>query len=196
MNPLKLQPVSLDRMVRAVEKVRERLLRTVAALETAGVPYAVVGGNAVAAWVSRVDESAVRNTQDVDILVRREDFERARIALEAAGFVHGSTMDVEFFLDGPDANVRDAVHVLMAGEKVKPEYESPTPDVDQSHRGDEFRVIELQPLVEMKLNSWRDKDRVHLRDLMELGLVDSSWPNHFSARLGDRLQELFDNPDG
>ena len=37
----------LDRMERAVAKVRERLLRATAALNRAGVPYAVVGGNAV-----------------------------------------------------------------------------------------------------------------------------------------------------
>ena len=59
---------SLERMVNAVEKVRQRLLRAAEALETAKVRYAVAGGNAVALWVSRVDESAVRNTQDVDIL--------------------------------------------------------------------------------------------------------------------------------
>ena len=63
--------VSWERMIRAVEKVRDRLRRAVAALKKAGVPYAVAGGNAVAAWVSRVDEAAVRNTQDVDILLRR-----------------------------------------------------------------------------------------------------------------------------
>ena len=80
-----LPPASLDRMVRAVEKVRERLLRTAAILEAAKIPYAVIGGNAVAAWVSRVDEAAVRNTQDVDILLRREDFPAAREAMEAAG---------------------------------------------------------------------------------------------------------------
>lgn len=85
MGDIELGPVSLDRMVRAVEKVRERLLRSTAALDRAGVLYAVVGGNAVAAWVSRVDEAAVRNTQDVDILLRRGDFERAKTALEAAG---------------------------------------------------------------------------------------------------------------
>lgn len=55
-------PVSCERMVRAVEKVCERLLRATGALEKAGIPYAVIGGNAVAARVSRVDESAVRNT--------------------------------------------------------------------------------------------------------------------------------------
>ena len=53
--------ISLDRMVRAVEKVRERLQRVSAALNEAGIDYAVAGGNAVAAWVSRVDEAAVRN---------------------------------------------------------------------------------------------------------------------------------------
>jgi hypothetical protein len=97
-----MQPFSLDRMVRAVEKVRERLLRASAALEQAGVPYAVVGGNAVAAWVSRIDEAAVRNTQDVDLLIRREDFERAKSTLEAAGFIHVQVLGIECFLDGPE----------------------------------------------------------------------------------------------
>src|SRR5208283_53872 len=91
-----LGEVSLERMVRAVEKVRIRLLRAATALEQAKVPYAVVGGNAVAAWVSRVDESAVRNTQDVDILLRRADLPAARQALEQAGFVyrHAAGMDM------------------------------------------------------------------------------------------------------
>src|SRR5438132_1396799 len=81
-------PDILDRMVRAVEKVRQRLARAAAALEAAGVAYAVAGGNAVAAWVATVDEAAVRNTQDVDILIRRADLPAARAALEATGFVY------------------------------------------------------------------------------------------------------------
>src|ERR687892_469570 len=70
-----------------IEIVRQRLLRASAVLEEAGVPYAVAGGNAVAAWVSRIDEAAVRNTQDVDLLLRREDLERAKAAMANAGFV-------------------------------------------------------------------------------------------------------------
>ena len=58
--------LALDRMERAVEKVRDRLLRSTAALEAADVLYAVIDGNAVMAWVEQVDESAVRFTQDVD----------------------------------------------------------------------------------------------------------------------------------
>src|SRR6478736_9222416 len=76
----------LDRMERAVAKVRERLLRATAALNEAGVPYAVVGGNAVASWVATVDEGAVRNTRDVDILVRRDDLAAVTAALEKARF--------------------------------------------------------------------------------------------------------------
>jgi hypothetical protein len=41
--------LALDRLERAVEKVRHRLLRSTAALEVAGIPYAVIGGNAVMA---------------------------------------------------------------------------------------------------------------------------------------------------
>src|SRR5712692_7855815 len=117
MSRLPLGDVSWDRMARAVEKVRERLLRAAAALEKAGIPYAVVGGNAVAAWVSRVDEAAVRNTQDVDILLSRADLDAAAAALAQAGFVRRHVMGIEMFLDGPQAKARDAVRVVFAGEK-------------------------------------------------------------------------------
>ena len=73
---VQLGPFSWERMIRAVEKVRERLERATAALEAAGAPYAVIGGNAVAAWVSRVDPSAVRNTADVDLLLPQRVGER------------------------------------------------------------------------------------------------------------------------
>src|SRR5246127_16353 len=92
----------LERMEQAVAKVRERLLRATAALRAAGIPYAVVGGNAVASWVATVDEGAVRNTRDVDILVRRADLPAITSALEQAGFVHDELLDVVMFRDGPE----------------------------------------------------------------------------------------------
>src|SRR5437763_13068820 len=169
MAKIPLGEVSLDRMVRAVEKVRERLLRATAALEKAGVPYAVVGGNAVAAWVSRVDEAAVRNTRDVDLLLRRSDLDAAAEALATAGFVrrHAGTpkgCGVDMFVDGPEAKARDAVHVVIAGEKVRPDYALPAPDVLEAEAAPGFRVVALDALVRMKLTSFRDRDRVHLRD--------------------------------
>ena len=187
---------SLERMVRAVEKVRDRLVRAAAALESAGIPYAVTGGNAVAAWVSRIDEAAVRNTQDVDLLVRRCDLERISAALEAAGFLHRRAAGIDMFLDGPTAKARDAVHVLFAGEKVRPEYAYPTTDVEPCDRGNGYRVVALESLVQMKLTSFRDKDRMHLRDLLDVGLIDETWRAKLPADLAARLKELIDTPNG
>src|SRR5437867_6897981 len=84
----------LDRMERAVLKVRERLLRATAILNRAHVPYAVVGGNAVASWVATVDEGAVRNTRDIDLLIRRNDLPAVTAALVQAGFVLAAVLDV------------------------------------------------------------------------------------------------------
>ena len=190
-----LGEVSLERMVRAVEKVRLRLLRAATALEQAKVPYAVVGGNAVAAWVARIDETAVRNTQDVDILLRRGDLETAKNALAAAGFVYCHVKGVDMFLDGPEAKARDAVHVVFSGEKVRPEYLLPVPDVTDAEQTPEFRLLNLEPLVRMKLTSFRRKDQVHVLDLAEVGLVDESWVNRLPPELSERLRELLNNPE-
>jgi hypothetical protein len=187
--------VSLERMVRAVEKVRIRLLRAATALEQAKVPYAVVGGNAVAAWVARVDESAVRNTQDVDIVLRRGDLETAKNALAAAGFLYRHVKGVDMFLDGPEAKARDAVHVVFSGEKVRPEYPLPVPDVTDAEQTPEFRLLNLEPLVRMKLTSFRRKDQVHLLDLAEVGLVDETWLNRLPPELSERLRELLTSPE-
>jgi hypothetical protein len=189
--------VSWERMSNAVEKVRQRLLRAARALEQAKVPYAVAGGNAVAAWVSRVDEAAVRNTQYVDIILRRADLPAARTALEQAGFVYRHVANMDMFLDGPDAKARDAVHVVFAAEKVRAEYAAPVPDVSESEETETFRLLSLAALVQMKLTSFRDKDRVHLRDLMDVGLVDATWLEQpMPVALLSRLQELLDNPEG
>ena len=197
-----LKPVSWQRMAEGIESVKKRLDRAAAALGSAGVKYAVVGGNAVAAWVSRVDAAAVRNTRDVDILLRREDMDQAKAALESAGFVHrrvaslGKAAAMDVFLDGPDAKVRDAIHILWAGEKAVPDAVEATPQLGFTEPGDGFELIPLDDLVRMKLTSFRDKDRMHLRDLLSVGLVDESWPGRFSPALGDRLRMILDDPEG
>lgn len=191
-----LQDFSWKRMIEAVEAVRERACRATAALQRAGVPYAVAGGNAVAAWVARVDRAAVRNTQDVDILVRRSDFAAVRSALEAVGFVHNGIMDVECFIDGPQGSPRDAVHLVFAGEKVRATYALPSADVSEAVPAEDYAVLSLAALVRMKLNSFRRKDQVHLLDLLAVGLIDSSWLPQLPPEHAARLQQLIDDPDG
>jgi len=183
-------------MIGAVEDVQKRLMRSTSALERAGIPYAVIGGNAVAAWVSRVDREAVRNTKDVDLLVRRSDLIAATGVLERDGFVAVEVQGVTIFLDGPNGKPSQGVHVLIAGEKVRPDYVAPAPDVNESEEMEHFRAIGLEALVRMKLTSFRDNDRTHLRDLVGVGLVDATWPARFQPELAARLQGLLDNPDG
>jgi hypothetical protein len=186
----------LDRMERAVAKVRDRLLRATAVLNKAGVPYAVVGGHAVASWVSTVDEGAVRNTRDVDLLIRRADLPAVTAALEQAGFVRAELLDVTMFLDGPNAKPSESIHLLFAGEKVRAEHPLPSPDVMTIVDPAGFRVITFEALVYMKLLSNRDKDRTHVRDLIGVGLIDQSWLSRLPPVLADRLKAILDTPGG
>ena len=157
-----LKDFSWERMVAAMEDVRQRARRAADALGRAGIPHVIVGGNAVAAWVARVDAEAVRNTKDVDLLVSRRDFARVKDALCVAGFVYREVAGVDLFLDGPSGSVRSAIHVLFAGEKVRPGHLLPAPEVGESQPGPEFPVPTLEALVRMKLTSFRLKDQVHL----------------------------------
>lgn len=186
----------LQRMVNAVEQVRQRLLRACGCLRAAGVPYAVVGGNAVAAWVATVDEGAVRNTRDVDVMLRRSDFEAAKTALESAGFIYQRVAGIDVFLDGEGASVRQGVHVVFAGEVVRPGEPAANPTVDESTDLGPIRVIDLPALVRIKLTAYRDKDRTHLRDMIDVGLIDSTWPARLPTVLAQRLQSLLDSPGG
>jgi len=189
------QDVSWERMERAVEKVRQRLWRVATALEQAGIPYAVVGGYAVAAWVSRIDEAAVRNTRDVDILIRRQDLPAVIEAAARSGFVHRHAAGLDMLLDGPEAKARDAVHLVFAGERVLPEYALPAPDVSESEPTEHFRLLALESLVRMKLTAFRDKDRMHLRDMLDIGLIDATWLGRLPPALAPRLQDLLDHPE-
>jgi len=185
-----------ERMFRAVELVQERLNRACKALHDAQVPYAVVGGNAVAAWVATIDDGAVRNTRDVDLLLAEEDLSRASDAIQRVGFVRDEVMGTVVFLDGPDGKPSQGLCILFAGRKVRPEYVSPTPGVERTIEINQKRIVELEALVEMKLNSYRRKDQTHLQDMIQLGLIDAGWPSLFPAQLGERLQSLLDDPNG
>jgi hypothetical protein len=185
----------LDRMERAVAKVRDRLLRVTGALNQAGVPYAVVGGNAVASWVATVDEGAVRNTRDIDLLVRRSDLPLITAALEGAGFVRDELLDVVMFRDGAEGKPSEAVHLLFAGEKARPDHPLPAPEIQTVNDPANFPVIALESLVLMKLLSNRRQDQVHVQDLIGVRLVDRSWLPKLPPELAVRLQQILDTPD-
>ena len=187
-----LKDFSWERMIAAVEEVRERACRAAGALHQAGIPHVIVGGHAVASWVARVDQEAVRNTKDVDLLVLRQDFPRVVNVLESIGFVHRNILGIDLFLDGPEGSVRSGIHIVFAGEKVRPDHVLPTPEITEAEAGPDFPVPTLDALVRMKLTSFRLKDRVHLLDMLEVGLIDETWCNRVPPELSGRLKEMVD----
>ncbi|HUG92955.1 MAG TPA: hypothetical protein VML55_19095 [Planctomycetaceae bacterium] len=186
-----------ERYLMALDEVTDRLDRITGALENAGVPYALVGGQAVALWVATRDPAAVRTTKDVDVLLRREDLPRARAAAIPVELDYFEVLGVGMFLERTDPNPRKAARVLWSGEKVRPEYPLASPGVDECELlapgtadAAPFAVVSLSGLVRMKLMPNRDQDRVHLRDLIEVDLVSRDLLQTLPAELASRLDAL------
>jgi hypothetical protein len=177
----------------ALDDVTARLQRICRALGEASVPFALVGGQAVALWVASRDPAAVRTTKDVDILLRRDDLPQARAAASPAGMDYFEVLGVGMFLDRDDPNPRHAVRLIWAGEKVRPEYELPSPAIDDRQELSlGIPVVSLAGLVRMKLLANRDEDRVHLRDLIDVGLVGREGIEGLTPELAERLGALLD----
>ncbi len=175
----------------ALDEVTDRLQRITHALEGAGIAYALVGGQAVALWVATRDPAAVRTTKDVDILLRRDDLPGARAAAATVGFDYFEVVGVGMFLERTDPNPRKAIRLLWAGEKVRPEYPLASPTVDERQMLEPGKhVVSLAGLVRMKLLANRDFDRVHLRDLIEVGLVDRALLQTLPPDLASQLDAL------
>ncbi|MBI5760557.1 MAG: nucleotidyltransferase family protein [Planctomycetales bacterium] len=179
----------------AIDEVTQRMHRISRALESHGVRYAVVGGQAVALWVTTRDPAAVRTTKDVDLLVRRDDLPKARAAALSIDMDYFEVLGVGMFLERNDPNPRRGIHLLWAGERVRPEYPYPSPTIDEYETlGSNTPVVTLTGLVRMKLMSNRDQDRVHLRDLIDVGLVGRSLlatvPPELTGRLDALLSEM------
>ena len=180
-----------ERYRMALDDVTDRLQRIAQALEQAGVAYALVGGQAVALWVATKDPAAVRTTKDVDILLRREDLPKARAAAAAVALDYFEVMGVGMFLERSDPNPRKGVHLLWAGEKVRPECPLPSPTVDEREMLEPGKhVVSLAGLVRMKLMSNRDQDRVHLRDMIDVGLVQRDLLQTLPPELASLLDAL------
>lgn len=183
------------RIGESIDRVELRLRRSIAILEPTGIPFAIVGGNAVRIWVAQVDPGAVRATNNVDILIRPEDLEQVKQVMNDNGYYYRKAAGLDMFLEGKDDSVRHAIHIVLANRRVKPDDYESNPDVEPSEYDDGIRTLPLERLVRMKLNSFRLKDRVHLLDMIEVGLLDDTWVARFPKELGERLRSLIENPD-
>ena len=185
----------MNRAVAAVEKVRGRLVRSTQALEREGIPHAILGANAVLLRVESHGEGGERMTPNVDLLVNRADAKAVGEALVAAGFL-SDPANPDLLRDGPAGGPRTRLRLLFAGEKVRDTDLLPNPEVTCAERIGGFRVLSLGALVQTNLVANRTVDRVHLRDLLDVGLIDESWKARYLPELAERLQLLIDTPDG
>lgn len=193
--PVRVPMEWIMRAERAVEKVRERLLKTCRTLEGAGVPYVVIGGNAVAVWVGSKDEGAIRNTKDVDILLNRTDLARAAEAMASAGFDLAEVDGITMFLDRTDPMPSRGVHVHFAGERLCSHASAIAPPVKAGVTRDGVPALDLKELLILKLATFRNIDRVHIRDMLNVDLIDDAVAEQIPQELRPRLEEIRADPD-
>jgi hypothetical protein len=173
-----------------VERLTEKVQRVHRVFTEAGIPYRVIGGLAVYFQVVERDPDSARVTRDIDIAVDRGELQRIKEAGERNGFRYRHVAGVDMLLDAAEPRAASAVHLVFVGEKVRPEYVEPVPAFSQPTVTVEGVLLApVADLVRMKLTSFRDKDRVHVRDLDSVRLItpeiEASLPDVLRARLAE-----------
>jgi hypothetical protein len=177
--------------VLAVDRVEKRLRKVTAALDAAGVKYAVIGGNAVAAWVARVDPSATRSTPDVDLLVNQSDLESIDAVMQTLDFRSDTVARFSIYRDPDEPSMRSILRLVLANQSVESSDLYSTPSLNEAERDPQgFIVISLPALVRMKLTAYRTIDRVHIEDLLNVHVIDSVIRARLSSALQTRLTEI------
>jgi hypothetical protein len=116
---------------------------------------------------------------------------KVKSAALSAGFEYFEVIDVGMFIEPSDPNPRHGVHLVWADENVKPDDPLPTPKINERQELEPGKsVVTLAGLVRMKLTANRDKDRVHLRDMIDVGLIDRPMVQGLPAELAKRLDAL------
>jgi hypothetical protein len=176
------------------EERLERLFNLADAVErifsSAGIEYRIVGGLATYLYVEEIDPDAGRLTKDIDIAVRRDDLEKIARAAEPFGFAHRHVAGVDMLVEAHAPSARRAVHLIFAGEKVRPEYLEPVPEIGPHRRIRGLRITPLADLVRMKLTSFRASDEMHLKDLDEAGAITPEIEAGLPPALAERLERV------
>ena len=161
------------------------------ALEGAGVAFEVIGGVAVNAHIFPLSRSRSFVTRDIDILLHREDLERAARAAEPLGY-QGKKMMGGYTLIKSGQELGEAIHLIFVGEKSKSTQPVPHPALDPEMRtlfGVAIPVAPLQDLLHMKLNSFRRKDITRIEIMDETGLITAELEQTLSPLLRERLKQ-------
>ena len=154
-------------------------------LTAEGIPHEVIGGLAVLIHVEEADPEFSTLTRDVDLMVRRADLDRIKDAAARSGFRYRHAAGVDLLVYGGAENSKNAVRLIFSGEKVRPG----VPERKRIH-GKEVMVVPVADLARMKLTSFRDKDRVHLRGMDAAGLITSEVEDKLTPEMAARLKQV------
>lgn len=161
-------------------------------LDKAGVRYEVIGGTAVNAHLMAAQQgSRTFVTENIDLLVQRGDLPEIVRGVEASRY---RTRNIAggFMLIRPGQLPDEAVHLVFVGEKSKSTSPLPHPQINPEKKevfGFVIPVAVLSDLVQMKLNSYRAKDLVHLQILDAARMITWGIEQHLPAVLKERLSE-------
>lgn len=132
----------------------------------------------------------------MDLLVRHSDLPAIVTALQAVGFEYLDNSFNDVTGGGLERTQRIAIHLVYCASKYQPDNVQPAPEIDAVDDRENFHVQKLDSLVEMKLVANRTIDKVHLRDLIDVGLIDASWLSKHPPSLAERLKYILETPDG
>lgn len=169
------------------------LHKITAPLAAKQVPHELVGGLAVLVHVEESDPEHAMLTRDVDLMIRRSDMDRVIAIAEEGGFRFRHAAGDDMRLYGDSGSVKNAVHLLFSGERVRAGQATPNPEiapVQKNVLGEPVAVISLADLLRMKLSSWRLKDQVHVQVMDAAGLVTAQVESTLSEELLARLQHV------
>jgi hypothetical protein len=172
-----------------VDQLFEVASRLAKALSQAGIEYRVVGGFAAYMHVNELEPMAARLTRDIDVAIDRADLDAIIEATRPYGFRYRHAAGVDMLVDAEAPKAHSAVHLLFIGEKVRKEYAEAVPVFSPAARYENgISIISVADLVKMKLTSFRDKDRVHVRDMDGVGLITAEVEAGLSPILQERLK--------
>ena len=173
-----------------LEQLLVSMQRLHEAFDRAGIAYEVIGGMAALLHVDRVDPILARLTRDIDVAIRRTDLDQIRDAVRPFGLTYRHVEGVDMLLDANQPKARSAIHLIMAGERVRPDYPEPTPEIGTGEMIMGARITSIDHLLTMKLTSFRLKDQVHVQDLDGAGLITKSMEDALSPLLQERLAQV------
>jgi hypothetical protein len=174
-----------------IEQLFAVLKRAADGLRNAGIEYRLVGGLAVFFHVDARDPMAARFTRDIDLAINRQDLNAIRVALEPLGFTYRHVASVDMFLNDANPKASSAIHLVFINEKVRSDYLESVPNSPAvTDLAEGIALASVPDLLRMKLTSFREKDRVHIRDMDAVGLIMPEVENSLRPEFKARLEQI------